>query len=459
MPADIYSVFPKDKVLTASDGDAYEESIKRWADNASKRAKYVVQVADAHDASKAILFAIENNLEIAIRGGGHSTSGASSTEGGLVVDLSKLRSVTVDVQNSLLHVGGGALWEDVDKEAIKYGLATVGGTVNHTGVGGLTVGGGYGWLTSKHGLTVDCLRSAEVILANGDIVQTSETENSDLFWAIRGGGSNFGPVTRFTFQGFPQRRNVYAGLLLFSLEQLPQLVGAINKFLDKATEEESMGLFVAHPGFIGKTSLITVVFHNGSVEAGKKVFEDLFAVGPLKDLTHEIPYEELNAIQNPMTTHGDRKLFKGSTLDAITVELISHIVAKYDELLAQFPGSENSAFICEFHSPRKIIQVAKDAMAFAGRGEGKLMNLVVRWTNSDYDKEIYQFATGIVESVNTFRGKKAAGTVSYSNYRGSDERVRDVFDTNYDRLTEIKARYDPNNVFHKWFAIKPKVSN
>lgn len=221
MKTDIFSVFPKDQVLTPDDGKAYEDSLHRWAENAERKAKYVVFPRSSKDVSTAvsvaicipaiswltyalrqIKYAVDNDLEIAIKGGGHSCSGASSSED-LVIDLRDLSTVTVDPERQVIVAGGGAVWEAVDRAAAKYKLATVGGTVNHTGesqshsyelgsssrfqgIGGLTVGGGYGWLTPKYGLTIDNVLEAEVVVANGDILTCSETQNSDLFWAIRG---------------------------------------------------------------------------------------------------------------------------------------------------------------------------------------------------------------------------------------------------------------------------------
>jgi FAD/FMN-containing dehydrogenase len=168
----------------------------------------VVYPTSAEDVSKAILFGVANNLELAVKGGGHATSGSSSTDGGLCIDLDKMRGVSVDTEKKTVTAQGGAWWEDVDAAATKYGLACVGGTVSHTGIGGLTLGGGYGFLSGEHGLVVDNLLEVEYVLADGTIVTASEKENQDLFWAARGAGAGFGVATRFTYRAHDQKNMI-----------------------------------------------------------------------------------------------------------------------------------------------------------------------------------------------------------------------------------------------------------
>ena len=170
----------------------YEASIKRWSRAADKPAGLVIVPSSASEVATVVKYANEHDLDLAVKGGGHSTAGASSTDGGLLIDLSKLDKVRVDTERKLLYVGGGAIWGQVDKEAWKHGLATVGGTVADTGVGGLSLGGGYGWLSGKYGLTIDCMVEVEIVLSNGRVVRCNEKEEEDLFWAVRGAGQNFG---------------------------------------------------------------------------------------------------------------------------------------------------------------------------------------------------------------------------------------------------------------------------
>lgn len=178
----------------------------------------------ATDISTTLLLCQKHSIDLATRGGGHSTSGASSSEGGIVIDLSEMRNVTVNPVDKTITAQGGCLWEDVDKAAGQHGLAAVGGTVNHTGIGGLTLGGGYGWLCGQYGLTVDNLLSVEIVLANGDVVRSSASENTDLFWGIRGAGQSLGVVTEFTYRAHDQPNPVWAGQLLFSPDKLESVI-------------------------------------------------------------------------------------------------------------------------------------------------------------------------------------------------------------------------------------------
>ncbi|KAK3072885.1 hypothetical protein LTR53_005988, partial [Teratosphaeriaceae sp. CCFEE 6253] len=215
-------------VLEASD-PGYEASIERWSQAATEKAGVAVVPTSSEEVAIALRYASEHGLDVAVKGGGHSTAGASSTHGGLLIDLGRMRKVEVDTAKCQLHVQGGALWGDVDQAAWPHGLATVGGTVADTGVGGLTLGGGYGALSGTRGLVIDNLVGATVVTAKGEIKHANEAENSDLFWALRGAGQNFGVTTEFVLQAFPQGE-VYMGTCVFppTLDVVQKLVAAIN---------------------------------------------------------------------------------------------------------------------------------------------------------------------------------------------------------------------------------------
>lgn len=264
----------KGDIITPSD-EGYERAIVRWAFNAMRRAHIVAYVRDAADVSTALRYAKANGVKIAVHGGGHSPSGASSSEDGLVVDLSRyVNSVWVDPEAKLAYVGGGATWGMVDKATMEHGLAMTGGTVSHVrafhvanahhvltvasdrsrrvssygsdsvsrshGLQSLTVGGGYGWLSPMHGLTIDHLRQATVVTADGTIHTASSTENSDLFWGIRGGGSNFGVVTEFVFHLHPQRRTVFGGPVLFTRDKVEAIARTIEEWFLSAGPKEAL---------------------------------------------------------------------------------------------------------------------------------------------------------------------------------------------------------------------------
>lgn len=459
MVADIYTVFPKDQVLTPADGAAYEESLHRWAENAERRAQFVVLPKSAQDVAQAILFAVANGLEIAVKGGGHSTSGASSSEG-LVIDLRYLSTVSADTETRRLTVGGGAIWEAVDKEAAKYGLATVGGTVNHTGVGGLTVGGGYGWLTPKYGLAIDNLLQAEVVTASGDVLTCSETQNADLFWAIRGGGSNFGVVTSFVFKAYPQANPVWSGLVAFLPTQLPAILDAAQSWVQTSSEDKSCMIVFACPPPAFQPTVVLAPFFNGPEEEGRRRFKAFFDVGPVADMTRTRPYDEQNSIQNPMATHGGRKALKSAPLERIDADILTDLFNAYVALVKEHPEAKSSALIVELHDYKKLMEVPFDAAAFANRLPGYNITFVMRWKSPELDSTFRQWTSARAKAIRDEEakrsGKNLAGTRSYANFGLGDERVHDVFGEHYDRLSEIKAKYDPQMVFHKWFPIVPK---
>lgn len=219
---DLRDAIPAAEVY-APDDKGYSESLKRWSASCIKPAAVVVRPTKASEASIALQYAKRNDLPLAVCGGGHSTSGDSSSDGGLVVDLALMRSTQVDLRAQTITFGGGCTWEDVNSALWQHGLATISGTVGDTGVAGLILGGGYGYLTGRHGLALDCLLSCEVVLASGEVVTADKDHNADLFWALRGAGPNFGIVTTFTSQAYPQG-DVWAGFLLFSPEKLEAIV-------------------------------------------------------------------------------------------------------------------------------------------------------------------------------------------------------------------------------------------
>jgi FAD/FMN-containing dehydrogenase len=233
------------KVLTEGD-EGYEEGILRWADNSIKKAGIVVQATCLSDIVKTVNFANKNNLDFAVCCGGHSTSGSSSSEGGVVLNMRKLNKVRVDAKEKLIYAQGGALFGEVDSEAWKYGLATVGGIVHHTGIGGLSLGGGFGYLTSKHGLTVDNIMGATIVTADGEVKELSASKNEDLFWAIRGCGINFGVVYEFIFKAHEQKE-IFAGLTTFPAEKLDSIVEALNSWLKNRGTDESVMLSISRP--------------------------------------------------------------------------------------------------------------------------------------------------------------------------------------------------------------------
>ncbi|KAG8909605.1 hypothetical protein FRC01_006839, partial [Tulasnella sp. 417] len=343
--------------------EGYDYGIARWSDSCSKPATYVIFPKNAEDVAAAINFGRSEGLELAICGGGHSWSGASSTTG-LVIHLGKyLNTARCDPDERLLYVGGGALWETVDKSAYEHGLATVGGTVNHTGVGGLTLGGGYGWLSGRHGITSDNLVRITVVLASGEIVKASETEHPDLFWGCRGkyssrfwckyipcphkfwagGGSNFGVVTEFVLKAHPQRPTVFVTMLNFPVSKLESFIEGVENWFETVTPDEACAFGFTQAGpqpSPDGPSIQMIYFYNGSPEDGKKAAEKLYAIGPTSEMPfNELPYVQLNSMMNQASAHGGRKYMKGVTLQPkLTLETAKALLAAMAESVKDNPG-------------------------------------------------------------------------------------------------------------------------
>ncbi|TFK32231.1 FAD-binding domain-containing protein, partial [Crucibulum laeve] len=377
-------------ISTPSDAD-YAEATSRWALNAQRNAKIVAFPMDAQDVALATDYAKKSGLPLAIRGGGHSTSGASSSENGLVIDLSRyLKEVTVDVDNKLAYVGGGALWGQVDKAAIEYGLATVGGTVNHTGVGGLTLGGGVGWLSGMHGLVIDNLVEATVVTADGSILTASEVENPDLFFGIRGGGCNFGVVTRFVLKLHPQRRTVWTGEIIFPATILDQLISLTDRWWSCGLcEKEGMLQMFTRPPQNPNPCIVLILFYNGTEPEGRENFKDFFDLKPFMDLTREVPYEMLNSIQNEHLGHGQCRLIKGVFQIKLHAESIRQAM---ERMIAHCNDEHNSVLLLEFFSLAKAQSVPNGDCAFV-RGPGGNVMSVTTWKNDTAENLAYARTT------------------------------------------------------------------
>ncbi|GJJ09866.1 hypothetical protein Clacol_004090 [Clathrus columnatus] len=471
----------------------YPKAIARWAKNAERNARYVLFPKDEQDVSEAVKFATANGLPLAVKGGGHNPSGASSIDDGVSIDLNRhFDTARIDPENKLGYVGGGALWRTVDHAAIKHGLATPGGTVNHTGVGGLILGGGFGYLSGKHGLTIDNLVQATVVLADGSIVTASDTSHPDLFWAIRGGGGNFGIVTEFVLKLHPQRRTVFAGIVLFAPPVLQQLVAVLDNWWKEAPEN-GLIMFGFACGPDRGPIIMTVLFYNGSEEEGRQHYKPLLDLGPVVDMAKEIPYEQVNGMWNQAANaHGRRYYMTGtslkSTLAAHAAEVFEHTI-KFSEKHPTDPSRPPLEVLVNYEllPHHKICQVPSDATAYRSRGPQPNVLVMISWDQEEKDqadvKHARTFSREIAAIVNASaeRELKENENQGYGNYSKSfsvtvcvffayrlsqkvtdptDLTIRslDLWGDNYPRLQKIKYKYDPTCVFNKWIPIQPSAT-
>ncbi|CAG8527699.1 11331_t:CDS:2 [Ambispora leptoticha] len=455
------------RVLSATTTDEveareYKEASVWWADNSAKPAGVIVQVAELDDIAKTINFVRIHNLDFAVRAGRHSTSGASSTNGGLLLDLKKLNKVRVDPENKLVYAQGGALGKDIDNEASQHGLACVCGVVDDTGIGGLTLGGGFGYLTGRYGLMIDNLVSATIVIADGSVKHVSSTSNPDLYWGIRGGCSNLGVVYEFVYKAHDQKNKVYAGLLGFEAEKLQSVVEACNEWFRKRTEDESVMLIIGRlpPEF--KPVIICVIFNNSdSEELYLQRFEPFLRLPAFMNQVSLMPYQTVNTLCNNFTPYGGRKAFKSVLLSQFSYPVISNAYKSYVSFTDAYPDAQETIIALECHDGRKMATVKREDTAFGFRHNFFNLNIGQKWYKPENDLRVNEWATSIAKEFE--KSRDVAG--SYANFNSvfdelqdgtiddREKRAKKVFGENLQRMKELKKKYDPNVLFDKWVVI------
>lgn len=344
------------------------------------------------------------------------------------INLSKMNSVLVDPILRTITVAGGALWSDVDVEAAKHGLAAVGGTVNSVGVAGLTLGGGYGYLTGKHGLAIDNLSEVELVLASGEIVIANEKQNQDLFWAIRGAGANFGVVTKLVFKAHVQENLVWGGNLGFGKAQLKDVIDFANHMLEKGEGEASM--MVGFNALNSPAAAVTaVVFYNGLEEAARDFYAPLLALKPVFDETAIVPYEQVNSWHNAAVgSHGARRAMKGAALlTPVNASFVEELFEQYDTLVMEVPDAKSSLVLFDFFGYNKIMEVPQTSTAFANRGALVNVLFAPAWKAQCNDSVCKEWALEMATRTQLqFQSERSNGTDEmtttavgeYSNYDG-----------------------------------------
>jgi FAD/FMN-containing dehydrogenase len=404
---------------------------------------------------EAVKLARDEKLLVAVRGGGHNIAGNAVCDGGLLIDLSLMKSVRVDPDSRRAWVEPGATLADFDREAQKFGLATPTGINSTTGVAGLTLGGGFGWITRKFGLTSDNLIAADVVIADGQLVRASETENLDLFWALRGGGGNFGVVTSFEFTLHPVGPEVLSGLIVHPLHEAERLLPEFRRLADGAPEELTTWAVMrkAPPlPFIpvewhGREVLIFAACYAGDMAEGEKATRALRALGkPIADVISPHPFVGWQAAFDPLLTPGARNYWKSHDFADLSEGAIGAMVGAARSL----PSPECEVFIA--HVGGAMARVKPDATAWANRDAHFVMNAHSRWRDKADDAACIAWARKLSEASAPF----AMGSV-YVNFMPEDEshRVESAYGANYKRLAEIKRRYDPDNLFRMNQNIRP----
>ncbi len=443
--------------LIAPDHPAYHAARQVWNGDVQRHPALIARCLGTADVVAAVRFAREQGLPASVRGGGHAVAGHAVVDDGVVIDLSLMRGTHVDPAARTITAQGGCLNGDLDREAQLHGLAVTGGFISHTGIGGLTLGGGIGHLMRKFGLAVDALRSAEVVTADGQVLTASAEENPELFWGLRGGGGNFGIVTSFTFDAQPLGPTVLAGMIAWPADQAPTVLAFVREFLETAPDEVGLlgNLRLAPPLPIfpqevrGTPIVAVVATYAGSVEEGEKVLAPLRALGtPLVDAIMPKPYAAHQKALDPALPHGRHYYWKSHKLGPLTDEVIEVICAN----LARITSPMSTIGIFSFGGA--VGRVPHHATAFANRDASHDINIVAAWPPeqaAEADRHRAWARTFFAELAPHSRGV-------YVNFTSDDaaERVRSAYsEEQWARLTALKATYDPTNFFDRNANIPP----
>jgi FAD/FMN-containing dehydrogenase len=429
-------------------GDArYDEARRVWNGNVDRRPGLIVRCAGAADVQQAVNFARSLGLLVSIRGGGHSAPGYGTNEGGLVIDLSPMKGIRVDPDARTVSAQGGVLWRELDHETQAYGLATTGGTVSNTGITGLTLGGGLGWLMGKHGLTVDNLISADLVTADGEFRKASAKDNPDLFWALRGGGGNFGVVTSFEYRLHPVTQ-VLGGMVIYPLDQARDVLRFYRDFCGTLPDEaEAYAALLTAPQGMPVAALI--LGYNGPIAEGEKVLAPPRRFGkPIADVVAPMPYAaRQRMLDEPNATHGLQRYWRSAFTEQISDGLIDVMV----EGASSF-SSPLSALLF-FHMHGAATRVSPLATAFAPRRTQWDFDAIGQWADAGQSAT----HTGWVRALWTKLEPHLKGS-AYVNHLAADDRpekVRASYGDNYARLRALKATYDPKNLFRVNANIAP----
>jgi FAD/FMN-containing dehydrogenase len=435
--------------------DGYDAARIIWNAMVDRQPGLVVRCLGTADVINAVKLARDEKLLLAVRSGGHNIAGNGVCDGGLLIDLSLMKSVRVDPASRTARVEPGATLADFDKEAQAFGLATPLGINSTTGVAGLTLGGGFGWTTRKFGLTIDNLISADVVTADAKVVRASEKEHQDLFWALRGGGGNFGVVTSFEFELHPLGPEVLSGLIVYPLENAGELLSQFRHIAREAPDELTTWVVMrkAPPlpflpaEWHGKEVLIFAACYAGDMKEGEKAVKALRALGkPIADVISPHPFTGWQTAFDPLLTPGARNYWKSHDFTDLSEGAIKAML----DAVRTLPSPECEVFIA--HVGGAMARVAAKDTAWPNRDAHFIMNAHTRWRDKAQDSACVAWARQLFEATAPF----AAGSV-YVNFMPGDEndRVEKAYGTNYRRLAEIKGRYDPDNLFRMNQNIRP----
>jgi FAD/FMN-containing dehydrogenase len=441
--------------LLLPDDPGYDEARAIWNGMIDRRPGLIIRCLGANDVAAGVDYAREQGLPLAVKGGGHNVAGNAVCDDGVMLDLSLMRSVQVNPDKRTVRVDGGCLLSDVDMETQRHGLAVSGGIVSHTGVAGLTLGGGFGWISRKYGLSVDNLLSAEVVTADGRILTASEEQNPDLFWGLRGGGGNFGVVTSFEFQAGPLGPDVFSGIVAQRFEDAKAYMQFHTEYVRTLPDEMTVWMVIRHAPPLpfldedvhGKLMVLVPHVYTGDPAEGERLIQPIRDFGrPHGEFIGTHPWTVWQAAFDGLVTHGARNYWKSHHLKAFPPEVIDTVL----DFAARMPSPQCEIFIP--HMEGAPARVPDEATAYAHRKAPFILNIHARWTHPGDDEKHIAWARDLHKATERY----AEGV--YVNFL-SDEgqnRVRDAYPPQtWERLVALKRRYDPDNLFHMNQNIRP----
>jgi FAD/FMN-containing dehydrogenase len=441
------------RILCSGD-EGWDDAVLVWNAMVTKLPALVVQPESARDVAAVVAFARDRRLLLSVKGGGHSIAGTCIAEDGLMLDMSRMRTVTVDPEAKRAHVGPGCLLEDVDRATQEHGLATTLGFVSETGIAGLTLGGGFGYLARRFGWAVDNLEQVEIVTADGEIRLADRDRNADLFWAIRGGGGNFGIVTRFTFRLHEVGPMVTGGLVLWGADRAAEVLGAYRDLTRSAPRELSAAaaLLTAPPApFVpaewqGKQAVGVLVCHSGS--SPERDLEPIRALGaPIVDLIGEHPYVAQQSMMNDMDPKGLNQYWKAEFLADLTPEYLD--VFRTQGLSAASPHS----YSVIFHIGGAINERAPDDGAVGNRDAQFVSGFSGVWEPGEEGEPVIAWVREAWDAIRPF--STGGNYVNFQLDEDDETRTAAAYGANYERLRRVKAAYDPENLFRSNRNISP----
>ena len=437
------------ELLRAGD-PGYEEARRVWNGMIDKRPALIARATSVADVINSVNFARENDLLLAVRGGGHNVAGTGTVDGGLLIDLSSMKGIKVDPERRTVRAEGGVTIGELDKETQAFGLATPLGVVSETGIAGLTLGGGLGWLRRKYALSSDNLLSVDVVTADGRFLTASEEENPELFWGIRGGGGNFGVVTCFEYRLHPVGPEVMFAFLFYPGARAREILRSLNEYVAQAPDEVSPLAFLGRvprdemfpEEWHGEPFVGIAAMYAGEVEEGREVVRPLRELGdPITDFSSPMPYVEAQKVLDEDYPEGGRYYWKSVNVNGLEDEAIERLIAH-----AQAAPSDHST-IDIWYQGGAMSRVPAEDTAFGDRSSPILLGVEANWEGPQDDEANVAWVRGCVSDMRRFSD---GGT--YLNFPGflkeGQNLVRDAYGENYERLVALKDEYDPTNLFH-----------